>query len=149
MKKKIIKWILVVIWMGVIFYFSNFNSVKSTNQSRSIVSKTNIVEIYEEKNSVTNDTALENVDRLFRKVAHVIEFFILAILVCNLASEYNSSLSKTIFISFVVCFIYSISDEVHQLLIPGRSGEIRDIIKDNIGVSLGLLLFYIFKRRKI
>ncbi len=148
MKKKIIKWILVILWMGLIFYFSSRDSDSSTNQSRSVVSKTNIVEIYEEKNNVDSNTALEDVDRIFRKAAHIIEYLVLALLLCSLLSEYNLSLKNVLLISFVICIIYSSSDEMHQLLVSGRSGELRDIIIDNIGSIIGISIYLLFKRRK-
>lgn len=149
MKKKIIKWILVILWMCIIFYFSSIDSNKSTDQSRSVVNKTNIIEIYKEKANVDSEKATSKIDRIFRKIAHGIEYFILVILVCSLVNEYSVNLSKILLISFIICFIYSCSDEAHQLLISGRSGEIRDIIIDNIGNGIGLLSYYLFKRRKI
>lgn len=148
MKRKIIKWILVILWMGLIFYFSSRDSDSSTEQSRSVVNKTSIVEIYEEKNNTDNETALEDVDRIFRKVAHVVEYLVLAVLLCLALSEYNLSLNKILLISFIVCLLYSVSDEAHQLLVSGRSGEIRDIIIDNVGCIIGLLGYRLLKRRK-
>ena len=149
MKKKIIKWILVIFCFFIIFYFSSIDSDKSTDQSRSVVNKTNIVEIYKEKTNVDSEKATSKIDKIFRKIAHGIEYFILVILVCSLVNEYSVNLSKILLISFIICFIYSCSDEAHQLLISGRSGEIRDIIIDNIGNGIGLLSYYLFKRRKI
>ena len=149
MKKKIVKWILVIFWMCIIFYFSIIDIDKSTYQCRSVVNKTNIVEIYKEKANVDSEKATSKIDKIFRKIAHGIEYFILVILVCSLVNEYSVNLSKILLISFIICFIYSCSDEAHQLLISGRSGEIRDIIIDNIGNGIGLLSYYLFKRRKI
>ena len=149
MKKKIVKWILVIFWMCIIFYFSSIDSNKSTDQSRSVVNKTNIVEIYKEKTNVDSEKATSKIDKIFRKIAHGIEYFILVILVCSLVNEYSVNLSKILLISFIICFIYSCSDEAHQLLISGRSGEIRDIIIDNIGNGIGLLSYYLFKRSRL
>ena len=120
MKRKIIKWILVVLWMGLIFFFSSFNSEDSTVQSQSIVNKTNIIEIYESKNNVDSETALEDVDRIFRKIAHAIEFLVLSILLCSALSEYNLSINKILLISFIICLIYSSSDEAHH---PGYPSQ--------------------------
>lgn len=149
MKKKIIKWILVLLWMGLIFYFSSRNSDESTNQSQGIIDKTNIVDIYEEKNSVDRETAIEEVDRIVRKIAHASIYFILAILVCSALSEYKLSVSKTIMIAFIICLLYSCSDEIHQLYVSGRSGEVRDVIIDNIGCIIGYIVYGLFRRRKL
>lgn len=149
MRKKIIKILLVILWMGLIFYFSSRNSDESTDQSRSIVNKTNIVTIYEEKRNVDDETAIKNVDIFFRKSAHIIEYFVLTILLFYALIEYDLSIPKILLLSFMICFIYSISDEMHQLLVSGRSAEIKDILIDNIGNSLGILMCYLFKRRKL
>ena len=73
MKKKIVKWILVIFWMCIIFYFSSIDSNKSTDQSRSVVNKTNIVEIYKEKANVDSEKATSNINKIFRKIDHVIK----------------------------------------------------------------------------
>ena len=148
MKKKIIKWILVVLWMGLIFYLSSRDRDESTNQSRSVVNQTKIVEIYEQKSNVDSETALEDVDRVFRKTSHAVVYLVLAILLCIALSEYNLSIKSILLISFIVCFIYSCTDEAHQLFVRGRSGEIRDIIIDSIGSMIGIVLFYLYRRRK-
>ena len=143
--KKIIKWILVLLCMGLIFYFSSQGRVASMNQSRRIM---NLFGLYEEREVIYEDGYEDN-DIIFRKVAHGIEFFVLTLLVCSLVSEYNANLSKILLISFIVCFIYACSDELHQLLVSGRSGELRDIVIDNIGNGLGILSYYLFKRRRV
>ena len=85
MKKKILLWTLVILWMGLIFYLSSRNSEESTSQSQGIINKTNIVEIYDKDESdETKEETLETIDRYFRKVAHVCVFFVLSILVCHI-----------------------------------------------------------------
>ena len=39
---------------------------------------------------------------------------------------------------------YAITDEIHQTFIPGRSGEIRDVIIDSFGILTGLLICIVF-----
>ena len=48
------------------------------------------------------------------------------------------------FAAFVFCFLYACSDEVHQLFVPGRSGNIIDVGIDSIGSYFGILFFYIY-----
>lgn len=149
MKKKTIKWILVLLCMGLIFYFSSRNREESMNQSRSVVDKINVFGLYEEREVIYEDGAEIGNDIVFRKIAHIIEYLVLAVLVCSLVSEYNSNLTKILIISFIVCFIYSCSDEIHQLFVSGRGAEIKDILIDNVGIGVGILGYYFFKRRKL
>ena len=105
MKKKIILWTVVILWMGLIFYFSSRNADESTNQSQGLINKTNIVEMYDkDKTDLEKEELLESVDKHVRKVAHAIIFMILAILVCFALNEYKLGILNLIQIAFNICF---------------------------------------------
>ena len=139
--KKILLWILVLAWMGLIFYFSAQNAQQSTNQSRSIINKTNIVD--HEKTEVEQEKEIESLDSILRKTAHAGVFLVLGVLVCFLLKEYTLDIRKILLISFVFCLLYACSDEIHQLYVSGRSGEVRDVLIDSMGLIIGLLIFYL------
>ena len=42
--------------------------------------------------------------------------------------------------AWIFCILYAMSDEFHQLFVPGRSGEIRDICIDSLGALLGIII---------
>ncbi len=42
--------------------------------------------------------------------------------------------------SFIFSFFYAISDEFHQLFVPGRLASIGDIIADTIGIIIGVYI---------
>ena len=52
-------------------------------------------------------------------------------------------------IALVIVFLYACTDEFHQLFIPGRSGEFRDVMVDTCGGIIGLILISINYFRKI
>ena len=133
-KRLVLAWTLLILWMLFIFIMSSFNGVMSGNQSESIA-----VLIY----NLFDISDTEKVSLIVRKCAHVSEFFILGILVINLVSKYN--VKHIYFISFIICVLYSSSDEFHQLFVPGRSGQVTDIFIDLIGVVLGLLLVFLIR----
>lgn len=79
------------------------------------------------------------------KVNHFIAYFILAVLV-NLTLIYQRK-SKFLFekapvATVVICLFYGAVDELHQLLVPGRSAETLDWIANALGTSLGVLIIY-------
>ena len=133
-KRLVLAWTLLILWMLFIFIMSSFNGVMSGNQSESIA-----VLIY----NLFDISDTEKVSLIVRKCAHVSEFFILGILVVNLVSKYN--VKHIYFISFIICVLYSSSDEFHQLFVPGRSGQVTDVLIDLIGVVLGLLLVFLIR----
>ena len=151
--KKTIFLILVILWMGVIFYFSSMSSSKSDNQSNGFIHRTVIKVVKVFKSDLTDsDEALitKYVVYPIRKYAHIFEYFVLYILVFLFINCYDLDLKRKIMYSMIVCVLYACSDEIHQLLVPGRDGSIRDVFVDSFGSSIGLLICYIigFKYKK-
>ena len=64
-------------------------------------------------------------------------------------SVYEDNIKKAIIIAFLGTFLYACSDEFHQLFIPGRSGEFRDVMLDSSASLIANYLFYrLFMRIK-
>ena len=86
---------------------------------------------------------------LVRKGAHIFAYFVLGILTFN--ALWRVDLSKFKFncpvgLSIIVCALYAVSDESHQLFVSGRSGEIRDIMIDSYAAMVGVFIISIFVR---
>ena len=125
--KKVISILLTIIWMIVIFMLSNQNSIE-TNNTTNIVYKIFGIE----NNSVI-------VFNLIRKLAHLIEYLILGLLVYNMLKNFN--ISNVIICSILICIIYSCTDEIHQLFIQGRECKITDCLIDVFGSSIGIFIY--------
>lgn len=115
---------------------SSFNSTLSSNQSGIIVSFIA---------KITNIDNIETLSLIIRKLAHFTEYFILGLLVYNFISNYKFKL----YYGVLICIIYSISDEIHQLYVPGRSCQLLDILIDISGALISILLLkLIIKKHK-
>lgn len=130
MIKKITSILLVIIWMTLIFIMSSFNSVDSSNQSNFIVEI--ICNIFNIKN-------IEILSIIIRKTAHFTEYFILGLFVYNMVHTYN----KKIYLAIIICVLYAISDEIHQIFVPGRQFKIIDICIDSIASILSISILNI------
>ena len=51
--------------------------------------------------------------------------------------------------AWLIAAAYAVTDEIHQLFVPGRSCEFRDICIDAVGVLAGVLLMRAIERRQI
>lgn len=144
--RRIIKLVLVVIWMILIFSFSNDNGQISTKKSDSFIIK--IVETIcdAELSNAKKDKLTNYLVKPVRKVAHLGIYFILGILIFNFILEFIPIGYRSILLSLGISFIYACSDEVHQAFIPGRSGMFSDVVLDTIGASIGILVFVIVVR---
>lgn len=86
---------------------------------------------------------------LVRKGAHIFAYFVLGILTFNALWRVDLSkfkLNYPVGLSIIVCALYAVSDEFHQLFVSGRSGEIRDIIIDSCAATVGVFIISIFVR---
>lgn len=140
MKIKILPWMIpwtpVILWMAMIFLFSHQPATESSDLSSGIT-KT-IADII---TSAAPDIKLnqESLHFFIRKCAHFGVYMILGLLVANGLSHNNMSRSKLILLAFLICGFYAISDEIHQLYVPGRSGQVSDVLIDSSGALVGIL----------
>lgn len=45
--------------------------------------------------------------------------------------------------SILLSFLYACTDEIHQIFVPGRSAQFRDVLIDTLGASFGTLIAYL------
>lgn len=115
-------WLPVLVWAGLIFYFS----------------------------SVPNLAVGEGtVDFLTRKPAHLLEYALLFLLIFRaIKGSFGGSWKfREIGLgSGIITFLYAVSDELHQALTPTRSGKIEDLGFDLLGILL--TAFFLSRSRK-
>lgn len=122
--------ILMLLWMLLIFIMSSFDATDSSNQSNFIV------------NIISNILNIENarlLSLIIRKLAHFTEYLILGFLTINMLNK--NDISKKYLLSILICIIYATSDEIHQIFVPGRACQIRDVLIDSIGSITGVYLY--------
>ena len=140
--KRVIYTILLIIWMLVIFLFSNQTASKSQSASDKVAS--DIVDVVEvvTKNDIKEskkESIIENTRFIVRKTAHFTLYFILGIIVYLLLTSYN--VKRPIFYSILFCFLYACSDEIHQLFSSGRTAKVMDVCIDTFGSSVAIIIF--------
>ena len=142
MKRKILPWALIIFWMALIFYLSHQPATESDGLSIGITEK--ILELIQR---IVPDITLDigRFNHIVRKNAHFFVYLVLGVLVANGLT--NSSKATVFRVALLICVLYAISDEVHQLFVPGRGGQIKDVIIDSTGSLVGIL-GYILKTYK-
>ena len=144
MAKKVISIVLVLIWMGIIFSMSCSNGEHSGGMSRKVIVIATEVLTDIKDGTEDMDRIVDKYQFVVRKGAHFTEYFILGILALLCFKEYGV---KNIYLVILFCFIYAITDEIHQLFVIGRSGEVKDIILDTIGSTIGIFIYYLYKSK--
>lgn len=82
---------------------------------------------------------VQSINLYARKCVHAIEYFILSILLIIALNTSKVQGIKKYFIAILICFLYACTDEYHQTFIPGRNGNIVDVIIDTLGATLGAI----------
>ena len=146
-KKQIVYLILVIIWMIVVFLFSNESSEKSSKASGGITEK--VVEVIIKDPEHLSQSKRDTIETIIRKLAHFTLYTIGGILIANFMNTTNIKPNSMLIVySILFATMYAITDEIHQLFVPGRSGEIRDILIDTLGASFGTYVFTRIKNNK-
>lgn len=149
---KVLKIILLILWMMIIFAFSNQKAVDSSNLSSGLIDRT-VVKVYKvfygDISKEKEEVIIEKYSYPIRKLAHYSLYFILGILSFLVIVDYKNN-KKLILYSMLICFLYACTDEFHQLFIDGRSAEIKDVLIDSFGSLTSILLCnFIYLKNKI
>ena len=119
---------------AIIFIFSSFGADGSNAQSGFIVSV--ITSIFPTASN------LDILTTIVRKSAHFLEYALLGFFTARAFAAYNKHPAWAI----PAGIVYAVTDEFHQLFVPGRSCEITDVLIDSVGVTLGAGIYVISHR---
>ncbi len=150
-KKRFLYMIPVIIWMIFIFYMSGKTGQESSGQSGKIsLFITNLLEKVRQDSPQEMQNLQDILELVIRKAAHMTEYAILFLL--SYLAMVKISMSQSRFynrsIAVLISLLYACSDEMHQLLVPGRSGRMIDVGIDMAGVLIVLICMILSKNMK-
>lgn len=131
--RRIVLGLLVIFMMLVIFIFSSQSGGQSGGLSEKIA--VNLINFFNPSfqtySAVDQAKILDSFEFVIRKMAHMAEYGLLAGLI--FLFFFGIRLSYRVTFSLVITLLYSISDEIHQHFIPGRTGVYTDVLIDMTG----------------
>lgn len=122
MKKILYYWLPVLVYAGLIFYFSSLSLIPPV-----------IIKIIPET-----------------LIWHMIEYAIFSVLLFRALANTNNIILKnnTALLAIIIATLYGITDETHQLFVPGRSFSYYDMIADLIGSTFILTKNIVARKTK-
>lgn len=137
--------VLLGMWMVVIFLFSAQPAVDSDK-----VSKTVAYRVVEKTADILHLDLTENqlllkaeaIDLPIRKAAHMTEYAIMGLLSFAFYHVWGMKGKGRYLAALLTSIIYAATDEFHQLFVPGRSGQLKDVCIDTAGAVIGLIILY-------
>lgn len=135
-----ISWIAAFSWMAVIFYLSHQPGSASSDLSSGIVATLlNFID----QVAPNLELNVESFHTFVRKNAHFMAYLFLSLLSLNAWKSSGYRGWRQLFLGFGMCVLFAATDEIHQLFIEGRSGEVRDVLIDSTGAAVGVVVYMI------
>lgn len=103
----------IIAWAGVIFYLSNQSTLPGPD--------------------------VFALDYIFKKSAHMFVYFVFFLLTHRAVKLHRFSHISASYIALIITFIYALTDEYHQTFIPGRTGTLKDLNYDLLGMCIAWL----------
>jgi len=95
--------------------------------------------------SSQSDPLPELTSRVWDKWLHLIEYGALAVLFCRAFVGEGLSRRHALAIAFVATSVYGLTDEWHQMDVPGRMASLLDWLADTIGAMIGVIVYAIVR----
>ena len=158
---------LLILQMCFIFIMSSFGHNSSDTQSNLFVDFIAQNFPHVRHGLENNLISLSTLIFLVRKTAHFTEYAILGgLFFLNLRSWLKSNttlvkipkpqttkplakkasldpLKHPLAMSILLSLLYACTDEIHQIFVPGRSAQFRDVLIDTLGASFGIIITYL------
>lgn len=161
-KRRLLLYIPVLLWMGVIFMFSADNgSVSSMHSGRVSYMVASAVDTVLRLNmsDIEKSGFSQGLSFIVRKTAHFSEYFILGLLLYAVISvNYGRSLDSMdedrsflriirlrYFLPVIIVFGYAGTDELHQYFVLDRCCSFRDVLIDTAGGFAAILIISLIR----
>jgi len=139
--KLIFMWLAVLFCMLIIFLLSDQPAATSNKASKDIVKVWVDISIRVAKAEINEPEKwkiINNINSIAREYMHAVVYLILGLLVYGAVIQSSAKGIRTVGISLAICIAYSITDEIHQLFVPGRAFQLSDLGMDTLGSMVGI-----------
>lgn len=127
-------WVAILAWMAIFFSLTQQPGDESGEWGLVIAEKVrHIVQMVFP--SMTGDM---DTHHFIRKAAHFFAYMLLGVLLLH---ALRPSFLKGAVIAVIISVFYAVTDEIHQLFVPGRGGELRDVLIDGLGAATGVIFY--------
>ena len=120
-------WLVIVVLLGIGIYLFTGSYFSSDAFTHGLL-----------RNLDFTEGAIEILETLLRKGAHMLEFGLAAIIVYLVLPKRRWSYP----VAWAAATILGITDEIHQMYLPGRTALVSDVAIDSLGALLALFILY-------
>ncbi len=142
---RLVTGILLAGWMAVIFSFSAQPAAESSRVSGGVAYEM-VRACFPDASEAQVQEIAARIERPLRKAAHMTEYAILGLLFWLFLRGFAPLTARGSLWAWLLTVCYAASDEMHQLLVPGRSGQFSDVCVDAAGALAGLLVWAFIRK---
>jgi len=138
-------WLPVLLWLGLIFIGST--DLMSAEHTSHIIGP-----ILRWFNSDVSAETIARVQFFIRKIGHLSEYAVLAILIWRAfrrGSSWHLKMSILFGLALFGCAVFAATDEFHQSFVPSRTSSPADVMIDVLGALFGLTICIAVAQRKV
>lgn len=149
-RKIVLRTVLIVLLLALmvgIFVFSHQPADISSQVSGGLIYRTLnfILSGFDSLSKAEKAQMVESLQYVVRKAAHALSYAAMGALSMGLMSTFDfKKRGLPAVLAFLICLLYSISDETHQLFVQGRSGQVSDVVLDSCGAIFGIAVVCFF-----
>jgi VanZ family protein len=139
--RRIVPWLLVLLWASVMF---NFSTGSFSKDNTSFL----IVPILQWLLPHASYETIDTVHELIRKSAHVFEYSVLtALLFRAVRAPAKGWTVRWAGIALFLTAVFAASDEFHQTFVPSRGASVWDVLLDTTAAAAAQLILWLWLRR--
>lgn len=129
MKIIIKSWLPVLLWAAIIFFFSaNPDPYRYLPESwRTLIP--------------IRTASSSSLAEWIGQIMHFVEYAILAFLLMRALTMTFPPTTNISLLTIVLAMVFALSDEIHQIFVPGRAFQVVDLVIDLLGVLFGVFLY--------
>jgi VanZ family protein len=130
-------WLLTLVWAAQIYHFSTARYSSETSWCL-------LEQLLQTLHVKVSSSTISALNMIVRKLAHLIEYCVLTLLLYrSLAREQPLRWRPNLaFWSMGIAGLYALSDEFHQLFVPGRRAAALDCGIDLVGAAFAMLVLH-------
>lgn len=136
-RRVVLRWLAVVLWAIFIFFMSSRDATQ--------LSEGFFEQVKQLLAAVLNALLGYHEDPV-SPFCHFCEYAVLGALLANALRAHMQSLRTACLAGIAMASAYGITDEIHQLFVPGRFCDPADWVVDTCGAALGALVLYLVVR---
>ncbi|WP_165056717.1 MULTISPECIES: VanZ family protein [unclassified Adlercreutzia] len=139
-RRTVASWALVIVWASFIFFMSAHTG-SDFDQGTDL-----IAQVKQWLNGIQAALFGPDVD-VISSIAHFCEYAVFGALLQN-ALRLNIDARRAVAIAVICASLYGVTDEIHQIFVPGRACDPIDWIVDTLGATLGACAWWLIGKRR-